>query len=202
MDGDALNEWSRDISRRWKRLHNGARNACKQDMGPLCPSRCSSMGAAGPRPGHVHPVFHLRSPGDLAVVRCYLAHVQRLAPTHGFGFVGLKEGVSLRVMSGGRAAAYLSSYFVTGKGRKATLQENVRNPHLPQMLIWVSPSLTGARDHDAESPSLPSTLGGTDGPSSRAVMVWRRARADRHARGAVARSGAVMGCGPGASPEG
>ena len=47
-------------------------------------------------------------------------------------------------MDGGRAAAYLSSYFVTGKGRKATLQENARNLHLPRMLIWVSAALTGA----------------------------------------------------------
>jgi hypothetical protein len=50
----------------------------------------------------------------------------------------------MQIMDGGRAAAYLSSYFVTGKGRKATLQENARNPHLPRMLIWVSPTLTGA----------------------------------------------------------
>lgn len=50
----------------------------------------------------------------------------------------------MRIMDGGRAAASLSSYFVSGKGRKATLQENARNPHLPRMLIWVSPALTGA----------------------------------------------------------
>ena len=48
----------------------------------------------------------------------------------------------MQIMSGDRAAAYLSSYFVRGKWTKATLQENVRNPHLPRMLIWVSPTLT------------------------------------------------------------
>ena len=73
-------------------------------------------------PGHVHPVFHLYSPSDVFVVQCYLGNLTRLAPRHGFGFVGEKQG----------------------KGRKATLQENVRNPHLPRMLIWVSPTLTGA----------------------------------------------------------
>ena len=46
------------------------------------------------------------------------------------------------VQSGDRAAAYLSSYFVRGNGSKATLQDNARNPHLPRMLIWVSPTLT------------------------------------------------------------
>ncbi|RDI76063.1 hypothetical protein Gocc_0482 [Gaiella occulta] len=48
----------------------------------------------------------------------------------------------MQIMPGDRAAAYLSNYFVRGKGTKATLQENVRNPHLPHALIWVSPSLT------------------------------------------------------------
>ena len=58
----------------------------------------------------------------------------------------------MQIMDGGRAAAYLSSYFVTGKGRKATLQENARNPHLPRMLIWVSPHAHRRdRDNDAQS---------------------------------------------------
>ena len=37
VDGDALAEWSRDISKRWKRLHNAARAACKRDMGRCLP---------------------------------------------------------------------------------------------------------------------------------------------------------------------
>lgn len=144
VDGDALAEWSRDISKRWKRLHNAARNACKRDVGRCLPLAVRAWEPQKRGPGHVHPVFHLYSPADEATARCYLGHVARLAPRHGFGFVGEKAGKSMQIMSGGRAAAYLSSYFVTGKGRKATLQENARNPHLPRMLIWVSPTLTGA----------------------------------------------------------
>ena len=45
-------------------------------------------------------------------------------------------------MSGERAAAYLSSYFVRGTKEKATLQENARNSYLPHLLIWVSPKVT------------------------------------------------------------
>jgi hypothetical protein len=45
-------------------------------------------------------------------------------------------------MAGERAAAYLSSYFVRGKAEKATLSENARNPHLPRMLIWLTPRVT------------------------------------------------------------
>jgi hypothetical protein len=45
-------------------------------------------------------------------------------------------------MAGERAAAYLSSYFVRRKREKATLSENARNPHLPQVLIWLTPHVT------------------------------------------------------------
>jgi hypothetical protein len=110
--------------------------------GTVSPARDAGVGPKRRGPGHVHPVFHVYSPGDVEVARCYLRHVARLGRRHGFRFVGEKRGESMQVMSGDRAAAYLSSYFVRGNGSKATLQENARNPHLPRMLIWVSPTLT------------------------------------------------------------
>ena len=142
VEGEALAAWSRDISKRWKRTHNAARNACKREMGRCLPLATRAWEPQARGPGHVHPVFHVYSPEDVEVARCYLRHVARLGARHGFGFVGEKRGKSMQVMSGDRAAAYLSSYFVRGKGWKATLQENARNPHLPRMLIWVSPTLT------------------------------------------------------------
>jgi hypothetical protein len=45
-------------------------------------------------------------------------------------------------MEAGRAAAYLSGYFVTGRREKATLSENAKNPDLPRLLIWLTPTLT------------------------------------------------------------
>ena len=91
---------------------------------------------------HVHPVFALASPDDARIAFLYFEHLARLAPKHGFGFVGTKKGSSAQIMSGERAAAYLSSYFVRGSKEKATLQENARNPYMPHLLIWVSPKLT------------------------------------------------------------
>ena len=141
VDEDALAEWSYDVSKRWKRLHNAARNATKREMG-----RCLSLATRAwePQargPGHVHPVFHsTRRPMCVSSVlpgafgsarsetqlRCRWAEAGSEPADHG----------------GSRAAAYLSSYFVRGRGGKATLQDNARNPHLPHMLIWVSPTLT------------------------------------------------------------
>jgi hypothetical protein len=142
VDVDALAQWSYDLSRHWKRLHNAARNATRRGLSECLPLACRVWEPQSRGPGHVHLVFLLRRPGDLAIVKRYLAEVARLASRHEFGFPGEKEGVSLQVMAGDRAAAYLSSYFVTGKGGKATLQENARNPFLPHLLIWLSPRLT------------------------------------------------------------
>jgi hypothetical protein len=87
-------------------------------------------------------VFAVPTPNDVVLASAYFEEAERLASRHGFGFVGRKRGTSQHVMSAERAAAYLSSYFVSGKGEKATLSENARNPHLPRLLIWVSPNLT------------------------------------------------------------
>jgi hypothetical protein len=142
VDKDALAEWSRDISRRWKRLHNAARNAVRRRHGRCLPLLMRAWEPQARGPAHVHPVFALRELHDAQLARAYFNELARLAPMHRFGFVGTKEGSSVRVMAAERAAAYLSSYFVTGSGEKAQLCENARNPHLPRLLIWLSPSVT------------------------------------------------------------
>jgi hypothetical protein len=142
VDEEALTAWSYDVSKRWKRLHNAARNATKREMGRCLPLATRAWSHRREGQGTSTPVFALHSPADMRVVECYLAHLARLRSEHKFGVVGQKRGVSLQIMDGVRAAAYLSSYFVRGNGGKATLQENARNPHLPHMLIWVSPTLT------------------------------------------------------------
>jgi hypothetical protein len=144
----------------------------------------------------VHPVFHVYSAEDVRVVECYLAHLARLAPRHGFGFVGGKRGKSMQVMAGDRAAAYLSSYFVRGKGSKATLQENARNPHLPRMLIWASPTLTRSTGVTMRNLRRCRQLWAvSDGADPAAVVVGRRARSRRGARRPVAGSRPVTGRG-------
>lgn len=58
----------------------------------------------------------------------------------GYGF-GYSER-RLSTGSGKRVAAYLSSYFVTGKKRKATLQESVMAGDMPRSIVHVSVELT------------------------------------------------------------
>jgi hypothetical protein len=117
VDEDALAQWSFDLSKRWKRLHNAARNATRREMGRCLPLACRAWEPQSRGPGHVHRVFALSQPGDLDVVKCYLAHIARLAPSHRFGFPGEKEGVSLQLMTGEWAAAYVST--TSSRGRAA-----------------------------------------------------------------------------------
>ena len=65
-----------------------------------------------------------------------------LAPSKGFGFVDGWEKIRHKIKPGVEAAAYLSGYFVKGKGRKATLTENVQDGDLPRLIVFVGRSLT------------------------------------------------------------
>jgi hypothetical protein len=141
IDKDALKQWSSDISRRWKRLHNAARNATKREGGRCLPLLTRVWEPQARGAAHVHPVFALENFDDVRIAFLYFEQLARLAPSHGFGFVGQKQGSSVQILSGERAAAYLSSYFVRGQKEKATLQENARNPYLPHLIIWVSPKV-------------------------------------------------------------
>lgn len=142
IDSDALAQWSADISRRWKRLHNAARNAVKRRHGRCLPLLLRVWEPQKRGAAHMHPVYAVATPQDVRLGAAYFEELGRLAPQHGFGFVGRKGGVSQHLMAGERAAAYLSSYFVRGKAKKATLSENARNPYLPRMLIWLAPTVT------------------------------------------------------------
>jgi hypothetical protein len=67
-----------------------------------------------------------------------LAALDDLRHHYGFGFVERKR----RVREPRAAAAYLSSYFVNGKGRKASLEESVQSIWMPRSIIHVSKNLT------------------------------------------------------------
>jgi hypothetical protein len=146
IEEEAHRAWSYGVPKRWKRLHNAARNATKREGGRmlLLLTRVWEPQARGA--AHVHPVFALATPDDARIAFLYFEHLARLAPKHGFGFVGTKKGSSVQILSGERAAAYLSSYFVRGAKEKAALQENARNPYMPHLLIWVSTKVTRLTD--------------------------------------------------------
>ncbi len=91
---------------------------------------------------HLHGVVAVTRPEELAWAREYVNALRELAPTFGFGFVDGWEKVSRKFWPGDQAGAYLSSYFVAGRGRKASITENVQDPNLPRVLVLVGSHLT------------------------------------------------------------
>jgi hypothetical protein len=73
--------------------------------------------------------------------RAYLARLAELAGDYGFGFVHHYDK-KVRPQAAEHAAAYLSSYFVKGRGEKAPLWESVASGAMPTSIIHVSTELT------------------------------------------------------------
>lgn len=86
---------------------------------------------------HVHVVLAYTSPRQRAIARHYVNELARLADRYEFGYVDRK----LEPVGNDRAAAYLSGYFVKGKG-KLKLTESVMHVDMPRSIIHVSTRLT------------------------------------------------------------
>ena len=90
----------------------------------------------------MHGVLSVSTPAELAWAEAYVGALCDLAPSKGFGFVDSWEKIRHKIKPGVEAAAYLSGYFVKGKGRKASLTENVQDPDLPCLLVFIGRGLT------------------------------------------------------------
>jgi hypothetical protein len=91
---------------------------------------------------HVHGVLAAGSPAELAWAREYVTALRDLAPSKGFGFVDGWHKVGRKLWPGDQAGAYLSSYFVRGKGPKAPMTQNVLDGDLPRLVVLVGRHLT------------------------------------------------------------
>jgi hypothetical protein len=78
----------------------------------------------------------------VAWAKAYLNALRELAPRYGFGFVDGWEKVGRKFWPGQQAGAYLSSYFVGGRGRKASITETVLAGDLPRLIVFVARDLS------------------------------------------------------------
>jgi hypothetical protein len=92
----------------------------------------------------MHGVLSAASPDDLRWAREYVTGLRELAPRYGFGFVYGWHKVRRKLWPGEQAGAYLSSYFVKGRGKKAPITENVQADDLPRFVVFISRHLTQA----------------------------------------------------------
>jgi hypothetical protein len=129
--------WNASAPARWRRLHRQAYTLCvRAERKPTMLARVWEMQWRGVL--HVHPVLGFTTASEQLAARLYLRHLDELAPMYGFGFVERKR----LVMPARAAAAYLSSYFVTGSKEKATLQQSVMHKGMPRSIVHVSTNLT------------------------------------------------------------
>ncbi len=91
---------------------------------------------------HVHGVIAVESPAQVRWAQAYVIALRQLAPRYGFGFVDGWHKVGRKLWPGVQAAAYLSSYFAGGRGRKMAITENVLAGDLPRLVVFIGRDLT------------------------------------------------------------
>lgn len=91
---------------------------------------------------HLHGVIAVGTPAERAWAKAYVEALRASAPRYGFGFVDGWQKIGRKFWPGEQAGAYLSSYFVAGRGHKAPLTQNVLDGDLPRLVVFVSRELT------------------------------------------------------------
>jgi hypothetical protein len=93
---------------------------------------------------HVHGVIAVGTPAERFWAKAYVTALREMAPRYGFGFVDGWHKISRTFWPGEQAGAYLSSYFVAGRGKKASLTANVLAGDLPRLVVFIGRDLTSA----------------------------------------------------------
>jgi hypothetical protein len=122
----------------WGELHRQARQSVIRTGldGPELLARIYELQKRGVL--HLHLVVGHTTPAERAAADRYVEELTARSARHGWGFVDRK----LEVKEPTAAAAYLSSYFVTGKKRKVSLSETVKSHSMPRSIIYVAPWLS------------------------------------------------------------
>ncbi len=87
-------------------------------------------------------MISVESPAHVRWAQAYITALREMAPRYGFGFVDGWHKVGRKFWPGVQAAAYLSSYFAGGRGRKMAITQNVLAGDLPRLVVFVARDLT------------------------------------------------------------
>jgi hypothetical protein len=135
----AADLWNDRSRRWWTQLHQAAQLATLRAVGSRAyvVFKIPEVHKRGVR--HWHVLLGYTTPLERAAVDRYLRELDERSPRYGFGFcLPPRE----RDAGTGAGAAYFASYFVDGKGGKASITEAVKSPVLDGCSIYVSPRLT------------------------------------------------------------
>jgi len=134
--------FNRQAGKWWSELHRAAATRAKRKTGYKGKIAARVWEKQKRGLAHIHGVISVGSPAELAWAKAYVDALRELAPSKGFGFVDGWHKVGRKFWPGDQAGAYLSSYFVRGRGRKAPITENVLAGDLPRLVVYVGRHLT------------------------------------------------------------
>lgn len=126
----------------WSELHRAAKTRADRATGFKGQLECRVWEKQKRGLAHLHGVISVGSPAHLRWAEAYVTALRELAPRYGFGFVDGWHKIGRKFWPGVQAAAYLSSYFAGGRGRKMGITENVLAGDLPRLVVFVARGLT------------------------------------------------------------
>jgi hypothetical protein len=142
VNPEAARDFNRRAGKWWSELHRAAKVRADRATGHKGKILARVWEKQKRGLAHVHGVLAGGSPEELRWAREDVTALRDLAPAKGFGFVDGWHKVGRKLWPGEQAGAYLSSYFVRGRGRKAPITENVLDGDLPKLVVLVGRHLT------------------------------------------------------------
>jgi hypothetical protein len=142
VDPEVATAYNGKAGKWWSELHRAAKTRADRAIGfkGKLATRVWEKQKRGL--AHLHCVVSVSTPQERAWASAYINALEELAPRYGFGFVDGWHKVGRRFWPGVQAAAYLSSYFGGGRGRKMAITENVLAGDLPRLVVFVGRDLT------------------------------------------------------------
>ena len=142
VDPELARAFNRNAGRWWSQLHRAAK--LRADRASGVKGRIAVRVWEKQKRGlaHLHGVVSVESPAEVRWAKAYITALREMAPRYGFGFVDGWHKVGRKFWPGVQAAAYLSSYFAGGRGRKMAITENVLAGDLPRLVVFVGRDLT------------------------------------------------------------
>jgi hypothetical protein len=134
--------FNRHAGKWWSELHRAAK--VRADRATGFKGRIAALAWEKQKRGlaHVHGVLSAGTPTELRWAEAYVNALCAMAQSKGFGFVDGWDKVGRKLWPGEQAGAYLSSYFVGGRGGKAPITDNVLAGDLPRLVVFVGRHLT------------------------------------------------------------
>jgi hypothetical protein len=142
VDPEAARAFNRAAGRWWSELHRAAKVRADRATGYKGKLLARVWEKQKRGLAHLHGVLSVSTPAELAWGQAYVTALREMAPRYGFGFVDGWQKIGRTFWPGDQAGAYLSSYFVRGRGGKAPITENVLSGELPRLIVFVGRDLT------------------------------------------------------------